>query len=66
MFKDNVITGEHYKSHVKLKEYRSVIHNSIIDVKNISSSTDFSDSSEKQLVKKTLIKIVNMLPQRMF
>lgn len=52
LFEKKIISEEHYIAHKKLKEYRSLIHNSTIDVKNISSSIDFSDSSEEKLVKK--------------
>ena len=52
LYKDNKITKNHYLDHLKLKEYRKFIHNSSINVKNISSSNDFSNTSEDSLQKK--------------
>ena len=52
LFEKKIITKKHYKAHKKLKKYRSLIHDSRIDVKNISSSIDFSNSSQEKLVKK--------------
>ena len=52
LFEDGKITSEHFSAHNKLKKYRSLIHKSNIDVKNISSSSDFSDTSEKHIIEK--------------
>lgn len=46
------ISNHHLESHDKLKEYREVLKKVDIDVSNISSSTNFSDTSEESIKRK--------------
>jgi hypothetical protein len=47
--KQGNISNQHLESHLKLKEYRQILKNININVSNISSSTDFSDTSEESI-----------------
>lgn len=46
------ISEEHYSKHLKLKKYRSLLKDTEVTVENISSSVDFSDTSEALIYRK--------------
>lgn len=50
--KEGKISDHQLESHNKLKEYREILKRIDIDVSNISSSTNFSDTSEESIKRK--------------
>lgn len=52
LYKESLIDNFHYEAHVKLKQYRSMLKEHNVTVKNISSSDDFSDTSIQLINKK--------------
>lgn len=52
LHEQSLISDNHFNAHLKLKEYRSMLKSVNVTVADISSSTDFSDTSEEMIIRK--------------